>query len=213
MLYTADSGKVMQSADSRPANYATIKALHLLSGAVPIDDSFRYLGHAQQAIERASRAGDYEKVDIELLQSLREQTAELWSLYEKERAGELSHAWPEPVRDQASGLFIRSNEPRREQTSLLGSGGELCFPFTQTHRGVRIVMSVAGKEPVWRLDGILASYNSEYQHLRTAKSDTIGHEGVPSAARCQGRMLEKGMQAQLSFVLSTYAQFQQTILT
>ncbi|KAK5683070.1 hypothetical protein LTS10_004600 [Elasticomyces elasticus] len=76
----------------RCPNYATIKALHLLSGTVPIDDSFRYLEHAQQAIEGASRAGDYEKVDIEMLQTLREQTAELWSLYEKERAGELSYA-------------------------------------------------------------------------------------------------------------------------
>ncbi|KAK6400142.1 CSG1/SUR1-like protein [Elasticomyces elasticus] len=114
MLYTADSGKVMQSAESRPANYATIKALHLLSGTVPIDDSFRYLEHARQAIEGASRAGDYEKVDIEMLQSLREQTAELWSLFAKERAGELSYAWPEPVRDQASGHFIRLNNAWRE---------------------------------------------------------------------------------------------------
>ncbi|KAK3615484.1 CSG1/SUR1-like protein [Elasticomyces elasticus] len=118
MQYTADSGKVMQSADRRPANYATIKALHLLSGTVPIEHSFRYLEHAQQAIEGASRAGDYEKVDIEMLQSLREQTAELWSLYEKERAGELSYAWPEPVRDQASGLFINFNKPRREHITL-----------------------------------------------------------------------------------------------
>ncbi|KAK3626477.1 hypothetical protein LTR22_023171 [Elasticomyces elasticus] len=118
MQYTADSGKVKQNADSRPANYATIKALHLLSGTVPIDDSFRYLEHAQQAIEGASRAGDYEKVDIEMLQSLREQTAELWSLYEKERAGELSYAWPEPVRDQASGLFIRLNNAWREHSMI-----------------------------------------------------------------------------------------------
>ncbi|KAK3615076.1 hypothetical protein LTR56_026824 [Elasticomyces elasticus] len=92
MQYTADSGKVKQNGDSRPANYATIKAFHLLSGTVPIDHSFRYLEHAQQAIEGASRAGDYEKVDLEMLQSLREQTAELWSLYEKERRGELSFA-------------------------------------------------------------------------------------------------------------------------
>ncbi|KAK5735791.1 hypothetical protein LTS12_026376 [Elasticomyces elasticus] len=118
MLYTADSGKVMQSADSRPANYATIKALHLLSGTVPIDDSFRYLEHARQAIEGAPRAGDYEKVDIEMLQKLREQTAELWSLYEKERAGELSYPWPEPVRDQASGLFINFDKPRREHSMI-----------------------------------------------------------------------------------------------
>ncbi|KAK5729878.1 CSG1/SUR1-like protein, partial [Elasticomyces elasticus] len=110
MQFTGDSGKVMQSADSRPANYATIKALHLLSGTVPIDNSFRYLEHARQAIEGASRAGDYEKVDIEMLQSLREQTAELWSLYEKERAGELSYAWPEPVGEQESGLSINFNK-------------------------------------------------------------------------------------------------------
>ncbi|KAK3613390.1 hypothetical protein LTR56_027914, partial [Elasticomyces elasticus] len=106
------------SADSRPANYATIKALHLLSGTVPIDDSFRYLEHARQAIEGAPRAGDYEKVDIEMLQKLREQTAELWSLYEKERAGELSYPWPEPVRDQASGLFINFDKPRREHSMI-----------------------------------------------------------------------------------------------
>ncbi|KAK3613055.1 hypothetical protein LTR22_028324, partial [Elasticomyces elasticus] len=98
--------------------YATIKALHLLSGTVSLDHSFRYLVHARQAIEGVSRAGDYEKIDIEMLQKLREQMAELWSLYEKERAGELSYAWPEPVRDKASGLPIRLNKPWRK-TSMI----------------------------------------------------------------------------------------------
>ncbi|KAK5722559.1 hypothetical protein LTR15_005790 [Elasticomyces elasticus] len=80
--------------DALETAHATIDALHLLSGTVSIDQSFRYLEHARQTIEGASGA-----TNTRTLQGLRCKTAELWTLYEQERAGKLSYAWPAPVRD------------------------------------------------------------------------------------------------------------------
>ncbi|TKA80002.1 hypothetical protein B0A55_02085 [Friedmanniomyces simplex] len=56
--------------------YATVKALHLLSGTVSIEKSFGFLQQARQVIEEASRVGD-----TEVLQTLRANTTELHELY------------------------------------------------------------------------------------------------------------------------------------
>ncbi|KAK5731818.1 hypothetical protein LTR17_011030 [Elasticomyces elasticus] len=82
--------------------YATVKALHLLSGTVPIEKSFGYLEHARQTIKEASKTGDPAVLkDPAMLQTLYERTAELWALYQREKAGELFGAWPDAVEVKA----------------------------------------------------------------------------------------------------------------
>ncbi|KAK5681235.1 hypothetical protein LTS10_006997 [Elasticomyces elasticus] len=90
------------NADVLPATYATVKALHLLSGTVPIEKSFGYLEHARQTIKEASKTGDPAVLrDPAMLQTLYERTAELWALYQREKAGELFGAWPDAVEVKA----------------------------------------------------------------------------------------------------------------
>ncbi|KAK3639929.1 hypothetical protein LTR22_017269 [Elasticomyces elasticus] len=90
------------NADILPATYATVKALHLLSGTVPIEKSFGYLEHARQTIKEASKTGDPAVLkDPAMLQTLYERTAELWALYQREKAGELFGAWPDAVEVKA----------------------------------------------------------------------------------------------------------------
>ncbi|KAK0915079.1 hypothetical protein LTR02_001430 [Friedmanniomyces endolithicus] len=75
--------------------YATVNALHLLSGTVSIGKGFDYLQQARQTIDEASRAGD-----TDALRTLREKTAELQALYEKENAGEYATPWPNNGEEQ-----------------------------------------------------------------------------------------------------------------
>ncbi|KAK0346850.1 hypothetical protein LTR02_004361 [Friedmanniomyces endolithicus] len=84
-----------RKAKSRSATYATVNALHLLSGTVSIGKGFDYLQQARQTIDEASRAGD-----TDALRTLREKTAELQALYEKENAGEYATPWPNNGEEQ-----------------------------------------------------------------------------------------------------------------
>ncbi|KAK4961273.1 hypothetical protein LTR10_001763 [Elasticomyces elasticus] len=93
---------IKNQAETSSATYATVKALHLLSGTVPIEKSFGYLEHARQTIKEASRTGDPAVLkDPAMLQTLYERTAELWALYQREKAGELFGAWPDAVEVKA----------------------------------------------------------------------------------------------------------------
>ncbi|KAK0280861.1 hypothetical protein LTR91_008786 [Friedmanniomyces endolithicus] len=79
-----------RKAKTHSATYATVNALHLLSGTVSIGKGFDYLQQARQTIDEASRAGD-----TDVLRTLREKTAELQALYEKENAGVYATPWPD----------------------------------------------------------------------------------------------------------------------
>jgi len=57
---------------------------------VSIGKGFDYLQQARQTIDEASRAGD-----TDVLRTLREKTAELQALYEKENAGVYATPWPD----------------------------------------------------------------------------------------------------------------------
>ncbi|KAK3637134.1 hypothetical protein LTR56_013866 [Elasticomyces elasticus] len=93
---------IKSQAETSSATYATVKALHLLSGTVPIEKSFGYLEHARQTIKEASKTGDPAALkDPAMLQTLYERTAELWALYQREKAGELFGAWPDAVEVKA----------------------------------------------------------------------------------------------------------------